>query len=122
MESRFVFKTGLGWIGISASDSGLKRLTLPRDSYSEACRLIGLVGESGRNPPSALAAIIDKVRLYLGGQQINFIEDVDLSCGTEFQCEVWEMNRRIPYGETRSYSWIAEQIGKPKAARAVGSA
>jgi len=35
---------------------------------------------------------------------------------------VWAVDRRIPYGETRSYGWIAQQIEKPHAARAVGGA
>lgn len=42
--------------------------------------------------------------------------------GTEFQKQVWEALLTIPYGETRSYSELAEQIGRPKAARAVGMA
>jgi len=35
---------------------------------------------------------------------------------------VWQATRLIPYGETRSYLWVAVQIGKPGAARAVGQA
>lgn len=42
--------------------------------------------------------------------------------GTAFARRVWEELLRIPYGETRSYGQIAERIGAPKAARAVGSA
>ena len=42
--------------------------------------------------------------------------------GTHFQNEVWDTIRQIPHGEVRSYRWIAEKIGNPKAVRAVGSA
>lgn len=42
--------------------------------------------------------------------------------GTDFQRLVWDAIYQIPYGEARSYKWIAEQIGRPKAVRAVGSA
>ena len=42
--------------------------------------------------------------------------------GTEFQKKVWKALLTIPYGETRSYGQIAEQIGNPKAVRAVGAA
>lgn len=42
--------------------------------------------------------------------------------GTPFQLMVWEELLKIPYGETRSYWELAEAIGKPKAARAVGNA
>lgn len=41
---------------------------------------------------------------------------------TPFQQAVWKACMRIPQGETRSYKWIAEQIGRPGATRAVGSA
>ncbi len=42
--------------------------------------------------------------------------------GTEFQQLTWRALQTIPYGETRSYQQIARQIGRPKAARAVGMA
>jgi methylated-DNA-[protein]-cysteine S-methyltransferase len=42
--------------------------------------------------------------------------------GTPFQLDVWRALRAIPYGETRSYSQIAQIIGKPEAIRAVGAA
>lgn len=42
--------------------------------------------------------------------------------GTTFQQEVWDALLTIPYGETRTYKQIAEQIGRPKAVRAVGQA
>ena len=42
--------------------------------------------------------------------------------GTEFQKSVWAALVRIPYGQTRTYGQIAADIGRPKAARAVGMA
>ncbi|PKL52373.1 MAG: hypothetical protein CVV37_01715 [Nitrospira bacterium HGW-Nitrospira-1] len=42
--------------------------------------------------------------------------------GTEFEKKVWETLKEIPYGETRTYKWLAEKIGKPHAFRAVGNA
>lgn len=42
--------------------------------------------------------------------------------GTPFQKEVWEALRQIPFGETRSYAQVADMIGRPGAARAVGGA
>ncbi len=58
---------------------------------------------------------------YFAGERAEF--DVPLAApGTEFQQQVWQALRRIPYGETRSYEQIARAIGKPKATRAVGLA
>ena len=42
--------------------------------------------------------------------------------GTAFQIRVWEALREIPLGQTRTYSQIAEEIGAPRAVRAVASA
>ncbi len=42
--------------------------------------------------------------------------------GTDFQRRVWRTLAAIPYGETRSYRWLAETIDAPKAVRAVGAA
>ncbi|MEZ4575654.1 MAG: methylated-DNA--[protein]-cysteine S-methyltransferase [Vampirovibrionales bacterium] len=42
--------------------------------------------------------------------------------GTEFQLQVWQVLQDIPWGETRSYRWVAEQLGSPFASRAVGRA
>lgn len=47
---------------------------------------------------------------------------LDLSCGTKFRLRVWAELLRIPRGDTRSYGGIAEELGKRRAARAVGGA
>ena len=41
---------------------------------------------------------------------------------TRFQWKVLEVTAKIPLGETRSYKWVARQVGSPKAVRAVGQA
>ena len=46
----------------------------------------------------------------------------DVSKLTQFQLKVFEAVLRIPFGQRRSYKWVAEQIGNPKAVRAVGQA
>ncbi len=47
---------------------------------------------------------------------------LDVSRLTEFQLKVFKAVLKIPFGERRSYKWVAEQIGAPKAVRAVGQA
>ena len=42
--------------------------------------------------------------------------------GTDFQKQVWNTLQTIPFGETRSYGWLAREIGRPTASRAVGAA
>jgi O-6-methylguanine DNA methyltransferase len=47
---------------------------------------------------------------------------IDLETLTEFEQAVLRKTMEIPYGEVRPYSWVAREIGRPKAVRAVGSA
>ena len=58
---------------------------------------------------------------YFVGQRQVFDLPLDFE-GTEFQQKVWQALLTIPFGETRSYKQIAEQIGNVKAVRAVGAA
>jgi len=41
---------------------------------------------------------------------------------TKFQWKVLEVTAKIPIGETRSYKWVAQKVGSPRAFRAVGQA
>ena len=58
---------------------------------------------------------------YFQGKRTQFDLPLDFA-GTEFQQKVWQALLTIPFGETRSYKQIAEQIGNVKAVRAVGAA
>lgn len=60
---------------------------------------------------------------YFSGKEVDFSKyPLDISSGTEFQRRVWEKLLEIPYGETRSYKWLAEEVGSPGGFRAVGGA
>ena len=64
----------------------------------------------------------DEFIAYFAGELKEFTVPLDISAGTEFQKTVWTHLRKIPFGQVRSYKWLAERIGKPKACRAVGNA
>jgi methylated-DNA-[protein]-cysteine S-methyltransferase len=69
----------------------------------------------------AFPEAVDQLNAYFAGERTDF--DVELSLtGSAFQRRVWQALMTIPYGETRSYGEIAEQIGASGAARAVGLA
>ena len=58
---------------------------------------------------------------YFSGKQLEF--DIPLApVGSDFQLRAWKILRSIPIGETRSYSWMAKQLGDENARRAVGRA
>ncbi len=69
----------------------------------------------------AFEAAAHQLDEYFAGQRTAFDLDLEL-VGTDFQRRVWAALQTIPYGETRSYGEIAEQIGSPGAFRAVGLA
>ena len=65
---------------------------------------------------------IQQLKEYFQQKRQNFNLDLDLAIATDFQQRVWKVLNTIPYGQTRSYKWVAQQAGKPKSARAVGTA
>jgi len=68
-----------------------------------------------------LRGVAKEIKEYLNGKRKIF--DIPLKLyGTDFQLSVWDALLTIPYGETRSYRDVAEQIGNVKACRAVGMA
>lgn len=69
----------------------------------------------------AFGDAVEQLEAYFAGALTEFDLDLHLE-GTEFQRRVWAALRTIPYGETRTYGQIAEQIGAPGAARAIGLA
>ncbi len=62
------------------------------------------------------------LRKYFSGKRVLFDLPLDIRYYTRFQRAVWRATAGIPYGETRSYAWVAERIGNPRAVRAVGRA
>ena len=68
-----------------------------------------------------LRKVAKEIEEYLAGNRRQF--DIPLKlAGTDFQLSVWNALLMIPYGQTRCYRDIAEQIGNAKACRAVGMA
>jgi O-6-methylguanine DNA methyltransferase len=68
--------------------------------------------------PDALASAVGRV---LRGKRVKSLP-VDLGTLTEFERAVLRKTMEIPWGEVRPYAWIAREIGRPRAVRAVGSA
>ena len=64
---------------------------------------------------------VEQLEAYFAGELHDFDLRLEIH-GTDFQKRVWNALRTIPYGETRSYGEIAQQIGAPTAFRAVGLA
>ncbi len=102
--------------------NGLVATTLPQHSVGEAKRLLG--NRLTQASPSAdrFVDLVERLKIYFNGKKVTFPDELDLSGATLFQCQVWQATRLIPYGETRSYLWLAKEIGRAEAVRAVGQA
>jgi AraC family transcriptional regulator of adaptative response/methylated-DNA-[protein]-cysteine methyltransferase len=87
--------------------------------FKELCKKLNAVILPGDNPHLEQArAELDE---YFAGKRKQFTVSLDTP-GTAFQKSVWEILKKIPYGETRTYKQQAIALGNPKAIRAVASA
>jgi methylated-DNA-[protein]-cysteine S-methyltransferase len=116
------FETRMGWIGLGWNARGIVTLQLPRPTRARALRDLqreypdGVVRE---RPPTEMMRELEE---YVAGRRHSFDLPLDWSSIKPFQRAVLRAASTIPFGETRSYGWIAQKIGNPKAARAVGQA
>lgn len=114
-----------GWVGLVASARGLRLLTLPSATSEAAWRRIRRHYPQAEPAPDdpMLLAVAEQVRAYLAGQPLTVTAPLDLQGHMSFELAVWAAASRIPYGQTRTYAWIAEQAGGAAgAAQAAGAA
>lgn len=117
-----IIETAFGWLGLVLSPSGLRALTLPRRDRDAALSQVLALGARQEAADGDLGDLPERLCRYARGQPVAFPDALDLSAATPFQRAVWQATRQIPYGQTRSYGWLAAKAGRPRAARAVGQA
>jgi methylated-DNA-[protein]-cysteine S-methyltransferase len=120
--SYVVFHTAAGWMAIFGSAAGVQRIILPRKSTAEVQQQLGDIAGQAVQSSQPYEDLITRFKDYFNGNRVDFPDRLDFTGATPFQREVWQAARDIPCGETRSYAWLAERIGRPEAARAVGQA
>ena len=83
-----------------------------RLTYVEDCR-----GGYDESTP-----VVKRLLMYIDGERVSF-DDIPIKYeyGSGFDKRIWDITRTIPYGEVRTYGWIAEKIGGIKYSRAVGN-
>jgi len=117
-----VFDTEFGWMAIVASERGLCRLTLPQPAADKALVLISDLLPKATANTGTFRELVVRLGLFFEGVKVDFSDDLDLRNATRFQRDVWRLTSSIPYGETRTYGWIANELGRPGSVRAVGQA
>jgi methylated-DNA-[protein]-cysteine S-methyltransferase len=112
-----IIESPVGKLKLVASDQGLVAVLWENDRPGRV-RLTE-VTEDEQHP--ILVKTERQLGEYFAGKRKAFSIALDMR-GTRFQKDVWEALLAIPFGETRSYGQLAQQLGNPRATRAVGAA
>jgi methylated-DNA-[protein]-cysteine S-methyltransferase len=110
-----VVDSPVGQLTLVGTDGELTGLYMEQQRYRPADETFGAVD------PAPFAGAAEQLAEYFAGERVEFTMPLRL-VGTPFQRTVWTALLAIPYGETVSYGELAERIGRPTAARAVGLA
>ncbi|MFA5536275.1 MAG: methylated-DNA--[protein]-cysteine S-methyltransferase [Bacillota bacterium] len=120
-----ILKTGWGFVGAIGSDKGLFYLALPKESYEEAYAELTKEKdlEALTEDFSFFHPLYRELENYLQGKPFDFGQFPLLwDRVTPYRLKVLKRALEIPYGETRTYKWLAEGAGNPKGARSAGQA
>jgi methylated-DNA-[protein]-cysteine S-methyltransferase len=117
-----IFKTSLGYMGAVFSPKGLHMIILPKNKQNEVKSVLEEHYLELYRDDKKFVSLAKKIKNYFDGEKIVFKENIDVSGATPFEMKVWDMVFGIPYGEVRSYAWVAEKVGEPNKVRAVGQA
>lgn len=116
---------GLGWLLVAGTGRGVCHVRFGDDPDALAEELqeeipFAVFRRSGAGD-ALLGRWLACIRAYADGDDARIDVPLDVS-GSRFQRRVWAALRRIPRGETRSYSEVARSLGMPAGARAVARA
>jgi O-6-methylguanine DNA methyltransferase len=111
----------IGSLWIAWNGRGVSEVEQAPDGAEAAVRHQARTGRRTMLAPSLPSSLEDAIARRLAGERRVRIP-LDLRGRTEFEVAVWTKALEIPHGEVRPYGWIAAEIGRPKAVRAVGTA
>jgi O-6-methylguanine DNA methyltransferase len=119
-----IFLTAWGWAGFVVDRKGLRIFVLPGETKEDVLFKIRkeLKCSNLFEDNRGWGSLIKKVKKYYTGKKVDFTDyQLNLDDYTNFQQEILQTVRKIPYGEIRSYKEIAEAAGYSRAYRAVGN-
>ena len=117
MSARYydVFETAKGWVGLLASESGIRRSALPCDTPDESILNLGPETNDALRDRAKLGDVPDMLTAYLEGEEVDFTNvALDFGDATEFYVSAWNACRAIPRGETRTYCVAGRTHGPSK--------
>lgn len=106
------FQSPVGTLEIQYSERGVSSLQFMADAPAQVLDGLDFLGFK----------IMSELEKYFENGLYKPELPIDLSAGTDFQQKVWQALLQIPAGETKTYGELAEEMGQPGAAQAVGNA
>lgn len=117
-----VVESPIGSLLVGLSERGVCRIGFDAEPERELEALGARFGPRVLRAPRSLDRVRRQLDEYFAGTRRAFALDVDLTGVPDFQQSVLRELTRVPYAETATYGRLAERIGRPRAARAVGGA
>ncbi|MBP9502613.1 MAG: methylated-DNA--[protein]-cysteine S-methyltransferase [Candidatus Promineofilum sp.] len=117
--------TLVGTIHVAANADGLVAISLWDDEsrfLAEVMRLVGKAPDVAAEPSVFVKTALAELDAYFRGDLREFTVPIDWSVMQPFQQDALHLVCAVPYGHTTNYGTIADQLGRPGAARAVGRA
>ena len=118
-----IFETPHGWVGVLASERGIRRTTLPEPTIESCLDKLGKAIDDAERTPDIFVGLRHKIERFLDSEDVDFGDvPIDVDDASPFLRAAWQACRTIPPGETRPYRWLASAAGRPNAPRAAGQA
>lgn len=116
-----VVDSPVGDLLVAASDRGLAAISFDTDPEDRLERLARIAGPRVLRSPRSVDTARRELDEYFAGRRRSFDLALDLRSLPPFTISVLEELARVPYGETTTYGALAARVGRPRAARAVGT-
>lgn len=118
-----VIDSPIGQLLLAGTEAGLVRVAFETEGHEHILEVLSeKIGPRILKNPREFDSAAYQLEQYFNGTLYDFDLPLDLRLSTAFRRQVQLELGSIGYGQTRSYSQVAEHIGKPKAVRAVGTA
>jgi methylated-DNA-[protein]-cysteine S-methyltransferase len=111
----------VGELLVAASDRGVASIWFDPDPAEDLERLARIGGPRVLRSPRSIDTARRELDEYFAGKRRSFDLPLDLRALPPFTLDVLDELARVPYGETTTYGALAQRVGRPRAARAVGT-
>ena len=116
-----VVESPIGPLFVAASDRGLASISFDAEPDRQLERLARIAGPRVLHSPESVNLVRRELDEYFEGRRHAFDLSLDLRALPPFTVDVLRELARVPYGQTTTYGQLAARVGRPRAARAVGT-